>query len=163
GTETVTLREPIQVKQPSCATHLALNKSSYRVGEVLFFRTLTLERFSLKPPAENIALRYTLRDPQGKALIQRENFTGPGGVGGGEFALTDSLADGDYTLEVASLGKQSMQAVRRTVRIHRGEVPEIQFDRPQYRPGDAGVVTVAPTQPNERIDLTLEVDGKKTA
>src|SRR5262249_48194457 len=135
GDNAITLREPVQVKEPSCTTHLALNKPSYRVGDVLFFRTLTLERFSLKPPAQKIGLRYTLFDAQRKRVMQRESVAGPGGVGGGEFALTEQLADGDYTLEVTQVGdQQRMEPVRRLVRIHREEVPEVQFDRPQYRP-----------------------------
>src|SRR5207245_9346131 len=66
---------------PVYVTHLATDKPMYQPGETVRFRSLTLERFSLKPPEENINLVYTLIQPsgaqiqlgQGAALVSQQN------------------------------------------------------------------------------------------
>jgi hypothetical protein len=129
--------EAVEVKEPAYVTHLALSKSSYRIGELLFFRTLTLERSSLKPPADKIPLRYMLKDERGQAKITLPALTGEGGIAGGEIALTEDLIDGTYTLEVAALnGDARLIPVARRVEIQRGQNAQIEFDRRQYRAGD---------------------------
>ena len=41
-------------------THLMTDRPLYRPGETVYFRSLTLERFSLKPPTEDFDLRFKL-------------------------------------------------------------------------------------------------------
>jgi hypothetical protein len=131
------VQEPIRIDEPTFVSHLSMNKSVYQVGDVLFFRSLTLERFSLKPPAEKIPLTFTLLNAQGQAVKQFPGLTGPGGIVAGELAVTPDLVGGDYSLQVAEATPQG----RMTPCRHRFEVlaearPRIQFDRPNYRPGD---------------------------
>lgn len=129
GTDPV--RESIKIEEPAYVTHIAMSKSAYRIGEVLFFRTLTLQRFSLKPPTEKIPLVYALVDAHGKTRRQHLGLINDGGIGGGEFALTKDLPDGEYTLEVSEYvfkDKAKTQAARvlpqrQRVAIHRGAGP----------------------------------------
>ena len=82
-------------------TQLTLNKRLYGVGEIVFFRSVTLDRFTLRPPDKSLRLQHSLLDAQGKAVLSLANATGAGGIASGEFALTKELAEGDYTLRVA--------------------------------------------------------------
>src|SRR5262249_1336004 len=123
-------------------SHLALNKSVFQVGELLFFRTLTLERFSLKPVAEKIPLLFTLLDAKGRAVKQMPGQTGAGGIGGGEFALTSDLAAGEYTPRARQAGPNArMLPQERAVEILRDLPPQFQFDRAQYFAGETGKAT----------------------
>ncbi len=188
--EPITLREILGRDQPAHVTHIALSKASYRIGEILFFRTLTLQQYSLQPPAiprffthgqgllgggsifqaraTGIPLVFTLLDAKGQPRKQLYGETGPGGISGGELALTDDLADGEYTLEVAEHGDQHrVRPQRRRIEVQRGLDPEIRFDRGQYKPGDPGVVYYRsrrlPTggvQANQPVIGAFTVDGK---
>jgi hypothetical protein len=93
--------QPLGVEAPTFLTHLYLNKSTYRIGEVAFFRTVTLDRFALTPVDKVVNLQYALCQVSGQKLELRKRLEGAtqaGGIGGGEFALTDDLAEGDYLL-----------------------------------------------------------------
>jgi hypothetical protein len=102
GRHEAKVEETLRVAQPEHVTHLALNKSIYRTGEMLFFRTLTLERYSLKPPVRALPLRFALVDPAGRAVQEMVWQTGPGGISGGEIALTTDLYAGNYTFQVSA-------------------------------------------------------------
>src|SRR5205085_5980584 len=43
------LREHLELAAPVYVTHLATDRPMYQPGEKVYFRSLTLERFSLKP------------------------------------------------------------------------------------------------------------------
>src|SRR5262249_38080093 len=58
------ITEDLVAAGPTYLTHIALNKPVYRVGDVVLFRTLTLDRFSLKPPGREFRVNYLLRDAQ---------------------------------------------------------------------------------------------------
>src|SRR5262249_15050674 len=59
------LKQQITLAAPVYVTHLATDKPMYQPGETLHFRSLTLERFSMKPPDETLNLVYTLVQPSG--------------------------------------------------------------------------------------------------
>lgn len=133
----VRVEEAQRPASPSHATHLALNKSSYRVGEVVFFRTLTLDRFTLRPPAQSIPLNIHLLDASGKTALQFVAQTGPGGVSGGELPLIPELASGTYSLEVrAADPSANVLPQSRALEIVREPVPEFEFGGAPYRPGE---------------------------
>lgn len=128
GTKT-DLLEPVRLFGPVYATLLTTDKAQYRPGERLLFRSLTLDRVTLRPPDREQVLRYTLTRPADPAakpetatvaeLVgttgvvrmidgEAEPVAGPDGrpvrgVGCGAFALPADLPDGDYTLSVAEL------------------------------------------------------------
>jgi len=146
------LREVLATGGPSYETHVVLNKPTYRAGEVVFFRTLTLNRFSMKPPGSEIPLTFTLRDARHVAIKQLQGKTRPDGIGGGEFAL-DALPGGaSYSLEVtpAAPGKSErvqprachFTIVRDEATALAGlggrQVPtnQVFFERNNYAPGD---------------------------
>jgi hypothetical protein len=163
------IAETIQLAEPTYASHLTLNKSLYYVGDLLFFRALTLDRYSLKPPAQPLALRFTLSDANGRVWRELPAHTASGGISGGEFALTGDLVNGSYTLQVNAADGASTKIVpqARTLEILRADTPQIAFDRNVYKPGETFGVTVrGGGQPgnsafaNKQVDVSLQVDGK---
>lgn len=161
-----TVRQELAVLQPTCTTHVALNKPAHRIGEMLFFRTLTLDRFSLEPPASGVALSYSLVDPRGR-VVRRLEGTTQHGIGCGEFALSDDLMSGEYTLQVAGLSTAaSVVAQAHPVHVLRDEGPQLQFDRPQYRPGETvnakfrGRILEGKTVPQQPLTVRATAAGK---
>ncbi|HWY87009.1 MAG TPA: zf-HC2 domain-containing protein, partial [Gemmataceae bacterium] len=163
------VEESLQVAEPVHASHLALNKSTYYIGENLFFRTLTLDRFSLKPPAVPVNLRFTLVDTGGRIVREMPGQTGPGGISGGEWALDTDLAGGKYTLKVTAPDGADAHILpqQRALEIVRGESPQIAFDRNQYKPGDTinfnfrgGGMPGNNSYANKDVNITVNADGQ---
>ncbi len=115
----------LPVSEPSHASHLALDKSLYYAGDVVFFRALTLDRFSLKPPAQPLLLRFTLNDANGRPVKELSRKTGPGGISGGELAITPDLPGGTYTLAVTAAPgtKTTLLPSHRKLEIVRNDAP----------------------------------------
>jgi hypothetical protein len=164
------LEEAITIPAPVYASHLATSKPVYRTGEILFFRSLTLDRFRLTPPAEELRLRYSLLDPEGKSVFLSESRT-RSGIAGGEVALAPDLREGDYTLQVSTAtapdprGPQVLPESRR-VRIVRADSPRLEFNRDRYAPGETGVASFrgrlsgGAAVPNQPVTVRAEVNGK---
>ena len=155
------VREQIRLQTPEYVTYLSTDRPMYRPGETVHFRSLTLERFSLQPAAEDLNLRFRLVAPNQQELFRKEvssrlvednkektPILGPDGrplrgVGTGEFVLPANLAGGVYTLFVGDLGARFTEE-RRTFLVHRWQAPrfnkEVEFDRASYGPGDMVVV-----------------------
>ena len=114
GVQSVQVSEKLNLSAPVYVTHLDTDKPMYQPGEVVHYRSLTLERFSLKPAQENMRLIYELITPTGakQTLIQGASglsdakggaVNGPDGkpirgVGVGELLLDHNLQGGEYTL-----------------------------------------------------------------
>jgi anti-sigma factor RsiW len=172
-------------------THVTTDRPMYRPGEVVRFRSLTLERFSLKPAREDFALVYTITDPSGapifslagKALLTQGKghapLRGPGGkelrgLGAGEFTLPAKAPGGEYTLTVAD-AQNRFPAERRKFLVNSYQAPrlnkELEFTRKSYGPGDEVVASckVARVEnkdlpvANQPVVATASVDGKKVA
>jgi hypothetical protein len=100
GRATEIFLQSVQVAAPRYVTQVVTSKPVYETGELLFFRTLTLDQVSHKPPQRSFWLNYSLLNSAGTVV---KTLTGPSqldGIGGGEFALSEDLADGTYTLLV---------------------------------------------------------------
>lgn len=118
------LQQRIPLRGPVFATYLVTDRSTYRPGEPVFFRSLTLNRVTFRPPSQELRLRYELRAKNGKPvpgaevqgadqLVRVTNgeakpLVGPDGnlvrgVGCGEFYLPETLADGEYVLTLTEL------------------------------------------------------------
>lgn len=141
------IQEPIRLFGPVYATMLATDKSTYRPGDRLFFRSLTLDRITFRPPSREQKLQFVLRkqsDPEkviafltGSTRIVKEtsgvvetvtDHEGKPirGVGCGEFVLPADLADGEFTLTLTELvgpgGAPPVMAypVTRTIKVRSG-------------------------------------------
>jgi hypothetical protein len=145
------LREDLVTAGPTFVTHVALSKPLYRVGEVVLLRTLTLDRFSLKPPGQEIPLSYTLRDARNMPVKQLKATTRPDGVASAEIPLNADLAAGDYTLLVTAANPENARNERLLPQTRRFTVvrsqpaafagaaqpsPQVEFERYLYYPGD---------------------------
>ena len=129
-TNTRTALQEVRLAGPVFTTLLVTDKPAYRPGERLFFRSLTLDRATLKPPAREQVLRYELvagpvatgravggLSATGTTDLVRVGGDGNGrvepvrtadgqpvrGVGCGEFVLPPDIADGEYTLVLREL------------------------------------------------------------
>ena len=67
--------ERVRLFGPVYATLLATDKPTYRPGERVMFRSLTLDRVTFRPPAREQSLRYELRKP----LVGTSRPVGPDG------------------------------------------------------------------------------------
>jgi hypothetical protein len=133
------VRHKLDAVRPGYSTHLAIDKAIYRKGEILFFRTLTLDQFSDQPPRQPIELKATLIDGQGTRHLLYRSQTASNGIASGQLALTTDLGDGECTLEVAGAGGLFPPVERRFVLLR--QEPDrldktLRFDRAAYGPGD---------------------------
>jgi hypothetical protein len=115
------LEDPIRLAGPVYSTLLVTDKPTYRPGEPVYFRSLTLDRVSFRPPIQEQVLHYSLRrkdnptreipgtQVEGTTAAVRliggraEPVRGPDGypirgVGCGMFSLPTDLSDGEYLL-----------------------------------------------------------------
>jgi hypothetical protein len=114
------LQDRVRLAGPVFTTLLVTDKPAYRPGERLFFRSLTLDRVTLRPPTREQILKYELFRPDGRPVsglsatgttelvrVGPEGKVEPvraadgqpvRGVGCAEFVLPADLADGDYLL-----------------------------------------------------------------
>ncbi len=164
------VEEMLAVPAPAYVTHLATSKPTYRTGEMLYFRSLTLDRFSLKPPAPEVRLTFTLLGPDNQPVFRETGVT-QNGIAGGQFPLALDLDEGQYTLQVAAAsadgkGPQVLPE-RHRLRVTRVESPRLRFDRPHYAPGEKGVATFHGRRllnglpvPNQEVVVEADLDGK---
>src|SRR4029079_19490028 len=121
----IEVQERIRLFGPVYTTMLVTHTPTYRPGETLRFRSLTLDRTSFRPPEREQILEYALfnRYPNGVNMLGRSvnrgtelvritggkvepvlvNGTPIRGVGTGELTLPNDLADGDYKLVLKEL------------------------------------------------------------
>ncbi len=152
------LREELQLAAPVYVTHLEIDKPMYQLGETVHFRSLTLDRFSLKPAGEELNMEYVLTMPggeervvaQGKTALYAEGtppnkeLLGPDnkplrGIGAGSFAIDAGWGGGEYALKVREINGQAPEE-RRKFLINKYDRPrlnkELDFSRKSYGPGD---------------------------
>ncbi len=150
--------EGLQLVGALFVTHLTTDRPMYRPGEVVRFRSLTLERFRLKPGAEDFQLRYRITDPRGGEVFKldgaaRVTVEGPKGktevlgpdgkavrgIGAGEFRVPSDAAGGEYTLTVSEAFDR-FPPERRKFLVNQYQAPrlnkELEFTRKSYGPGD---------------------------
>lgn len=153
GTRTE-LVEKVRLFGPVYATMLATDKPAYRPGETVYFRSLTLDRVTFRPPARPQHLRYELRRVDirptpplavaaGSTELARvaggavETVLGPDGlplrgVGCEAFVLPPDLAEGEYTLVLhelpgpAGLPPAITAPVTRTIKVRSGAPEKFQ-------------------------------------
>jgi hypothetical protein len=62
------IKEQLTLARSVYVTQLVTDKPMYQPGEIVRFRSLTLDRFSMKPAAEDFHLIFSLHDAQGTAV-----------------------------------------------------------------------------------------------
>src|SRR5205823_2381643 len=155
-----TVSESFDLAAPVYITHLETDKPMYQPGEVVHYRSLTLDRFSLKPAEEDLRLTYELVTPTGarKPLVAGANglreaaaaepgaplpVLGPDnkplrGIGAGDFQLDAKLEGGEYTL-VCREENSRFPEQRRKFLVNTYAKPQLDkkldFGRSTYGPG----------------------------
>jgi hypothetical protein len=174
---------------PLYLTHLTTDKPMYQPGEVVYFRSLTLERFSLRPVDRDLPLVFQVTDPNGGLVFtaagpsrlrhgpEKGNapVLGPDnqpvrGIGAGSYAIPETAAGGVYTLTLTEAGNP-YPLQQRTFLVNRYEKPrlnkQLEFTRKSYGPG-AEVVAACRVEraeglkplSNQEVRATVQVDGK---
>ncbi|MBI3412246.1 MAG: hypothetical protein HY040_28275 [Planctomycetes bacterium] len=180
----IEVREHLKLVSPEYLTHLVTDRPMYRPGEFVRFRSLTLDRFSLKPTQEDMKLRFTVTGPNNVQIFQtegrselvsepkKEPLSGPDGnalkgIGAGEFQLPADLPGGQYMLTVSEASDR-FPAEARGFLVNRWQVPlfnkELNFHRSAYGPGEKVVVRGRVTRldgslANLGLELQAFVDG----
>lgn len=121
-------------------TYLSLDKPLYQPGETIFYRSLTLSRFGLRP--SDSLVQFELQDPSG-AVVPDSSLTGYTriGVGNGAFTIPAGLAGGEYTLVARYAGDgASFPEQKRKFFIRQYRLPvfdkQLEFVRDSYGPGE---------------------------
>ncbi|MCE9564872.1 MAG: alpha-2-macroglobulin [Planctomycetes bacterium] len=181
------LAERIPLSRPTYITHLATDKPLYKPGETIRFRSLTLDRSSLRPVANDMHLSFRLRDPSdavlpldegnGRLLSNLSVVLGPDkkpirGIGVGEYELASDAAGGEYKLDLFEIaaGKELLLETRKF--IVNKYVPDtfekkLEFDGKSYGPGEyvQARVVVSRTAGGPMKDATANVlatvDGRE--
>jgi hypothetical protein len=178
----VNLRDNLNLVFPEYVTHLTTDRPMYRPGETVRFRSLTLERFSLKPAQQKFHLRYRILGPLNQEIYKsevasqvvgpnKEPLMGPSGqnllgLGVGEFALPAQLPGGQYTLAVSEVNDRFNEE-KRSFLVHQWQAPryskDVQFHRSSYGPGEQVKMTVRVTPiqgppQNLRGNLSITAD-----
>ena len=152
----VELSGQVRLTAPVYLTHLTTDKPMYQPGEVVQFRSLTLDRLTLQPPAEDFSLnatitaptgavqtilqgRTSLALPDGKAILGSDNKP-VRGIGAGAWPLEADAPGGEYTLTINEQAGRFPPVTRKFV-VNRFQKPrldkKIDFNRSSYGPGDA--------------------------
>jgi hypothetical protein len=115
----------LEIDRPQYGTQLDLDRPSYRPGEKVRFRSLTLSRFGLAADREFLLHAEILNPREAPLSGLALNVATRGGVGSGEFLLPSELSGGEYTLRVAgrdpSLPEARRQFLIRTDRSPQGK------------------------------------------
>jgi hypothetical protein len=184
-----TLTEELSLLRSAFVTHLVTDKPMYHPGETVHFRSLTLDRFTLKPAAEDLDLTFTLVTPTSERRLvgrcstrlfglkngQYAEVIGPDkkpvrGLAVGEFPIAEGEAGGEYILEVAN-DTQRFPTERRKFVVNKYQKPTlhktIKFDKESYGLGDDVTVRLKVEKSeggtpimNQPITAVVRVDGK---
>jgi len=157
------LKEKLALARSSFITHLYTDKPMYQPGERVWWRSLTLDRFSLRPISEDLVIVYTLKGPQGNDVMPALTHTprlldpqtgrevlGPDrkpvkGIGTGDWQIPPDFPGGEYVLEVREVQNRFPPEKRKFV-VNQYQKPrlnkEAKPDKESYGPGSDVVVNV---------------------
>jgi hypothetical protein len=183
------LSERVPLARPVFVTHLATDKPLYKPGETVRFRSLTLDRSTLTPPANDLHLAFKLRDPgdavtqldvgNGRVVRDLKPVNGPDGkplrgIGVGEYALPDGAPGGEYKLDLyerdPNTGREILLETRKFI-VNR-YVPDtfekkLEFDAKSYGANDTVQARVEVSRTaggpmtDARATVTATADGKE--
>lgn len=186
----VELRDNLKLVFPEYVTHLTTDRPMYKPGDTVRYRSLTLERFSLKPPAQPFHIRYRIFDTLNREIPEasrevatqvvgadKKELKGPGGealngLGVGEFLLPAQLPSGQYTLAVSEVNDRFREE-KRSFLVNHWQTPrfnkEVSFHRSSYGQGDQVRLTVrvtalqggGPVRGGVGVTVSVEVDDQR--
>ncbi|MBN9120568.1 MAG: alpha-2-macroglobulin, partial [Planctomycetes bacterium] len=151
------LADRLPLARPVYVTHLVTDKPLYKPGEVVRFRSLTLDRSSLRPPEHDLHLIFRLRDPadavtpldegNGRLLRDLQPVMGSDkkalrGLGVGEHLLSADAPGGEYKLDLLERGADGKDVLLETRKfVVNRYVPDtfekrLEFDGKSYGPGE---------------------------
>ncbi|HEV3440547.1 MAG TPA: alpha-2-macroglobulin, partial [Gemmata sp.] len=186
---TKALADRIPLARPVYVTHLATDKPLYQPGETIRFRSLTLDRSTLRPPPNDLHLRFRLRVPgdsvvpldegNGRLMSGLQPLLGPDnkplrGIGVGEHQLSADAPGGEYRLELLEVnsagGKEVLLETRKFI-VNR-YVPDtfekkLEFDGKSYGPLDVVQArievsrTAGGPMKDARANVVASVDAKE--
>ncbi len=140
GLGSTRIQEAVRLQEPTYVTRLDTNKIAYHTKDVLFYRVLALDRYSLQPPSQPIPLYVELADAKGQVVLAHKAPTGEGGMLSCEFKIDDKVPAGIYTLNVrpADANKTNLLPATQRLEIVRNlPAPEsITLDKDSYLPGE---------------------------
>ena len=186
GVQSAQVSEKLDLAAPVYVTHLDTDKPMYQPGEVVRYRSLTLERFSLKPAQEDLRLTYELVTPTGgkQTLIRGANglvdaagaeVKGPDGkpirgIGAGELLLEPNLEGGEYTLLCREEANR-FPVERRKFLVNNYPKAQLNkkldYNRSTYGPGDEVSARCTAFRANgdpvrnQPVEATVMIDDKK--
>lgn len=162
----VTLRCSIPVAASELTTYLTTDKTIYRPGQQVRYRTVTLDRADLQVHREvPVTLRIVNVDGREVAGLGGEVLTKKG-VGFGEFELPRFQPPGTLTL-IAASPRGDFPEVRREFKVRPYQTPTLRqtldFVRDSYGPGDAVEadlrVELADGKPAANVPLAVTVEA----
>lgn len=169
----VRLQGQVKLSSSVSITHLTTDKPMYQPGEIVRFRSLTLDRGTHAPVDEDLHLHYVLKTPLGatRTLLRAAPSADKNlrGVGAGEFLLEADTPGGEYTLSVSE-ERNRFAPVTRKFLVNRYQKPrldkKLDFNRSSYGPGDEVHAKVSAHRAdagpvaNCKVDVTLSLDDK---
>jgi hypothetical protein len=186
GTKAV-LREQIKLAAPLFITHLATDKPLYQPGEVVRFRSLTLDRASLKPAEEPLNIQFEVLDAlgtktaivAGNGLVNQPDgkpVLGPDGkpvrgIGAGEWTIPPTAKGGEYTLLVKEANNRFPEEKRKFL-VNQYQADRLnkvlEWSRKSFGPGDEVVANCKVTNASgpvahQPVTFQAAVDGKAVA
>ncbi len=178
------LHEQLKLAAPVYATHLTTDKPLYQPGAVVHFRSLTLDRATLKPADEPLDLVFVVRDALGAetaivaggnqlALADGTTVAGPDGkpvrgIGAGDWPIPATAKGGEYTLAVKEANGRFPEE-RRKFLVNQYQAAklnkELEWAKKSFGPGDEVVANCKVTNaagPVGRQPVTAQayVDGQ---
>jgi hypothetical protein len=179
------LREQLKIAAPVYVTHLTTDKPLYQPGEIVHFRSLTLDRAMLKPAEEPLNLQFVVRDPLGaevlvmagtSSLVKTDGrpLLGPDGapvqgIGTGEWTIPATAKGGEYTLAVKEAGGRFPEE-RRKILVNQYQPARLnkvlEWSRKTFGPGDEVVANCKVTNAagaiaHQPVTATAVVDGRQ--
>jgi hypothetical protein len=165
GRSQTELREELHLKAPVYMTHLTTDKPMYQPGETVHFRSLTLDRATLRPAQVELRLVYSVQLPQGQQIVVAQGSTGYSteknepkplidsqgravlgpdgkvatGIGTGDFVLPPEAKGGEWVLSVREENGLFPEQQRKFL-VNEYQKPrfdkKLDFNRSSYGPGD---------------------------
>jgi len=134
------ISHPLRAEQTEFVTYLRTDRPLFQPAERVSFRSVTLSRYALRMPDDELVVEYEIDDANGNQLAgSHSSITTEKGVGSGFFRLPDNLPSGRYAL-VARSPKRSFLEERCDFEVRRFKVPrwtkELKLSRDSYTAGD---------------------------
>ena len=156
---------PLPIRPARYLTRLRLDRRSYRAGETVYYRSLTVSRYGLVAD-RTLPVEFEILDPKSVPLPDsRIDGLTDQGVGNGSFRLPDTLPAGTYTLVARGLDDvfpEERLAFEVTDRATPHFQARTKFARDGYGPGDDVAAELLLTRPDGKAaaGVSLQVAAK---